>query len=356
LRILFLGGFLRGYRLVQRLIARRASLVGAFVYEEDPHERTRFADETVALFEQQNVPAEKVRKLGKARAAEIAETLRPDVIFCCGWRTMLPPEILDLAPHGVVGAHDSLLPRLRGFAPTNWAVLLGHDDAGVTLLRLRPGVDEGEVYFQGALRVAPEDTMAVLVDRIADVAVGLFDKYLDAFRDGSLRAFPQQHACATYTCARTPEDGEIDWSAPTDEIVRLIRALGPPAPGAYTYYDRRVLKVLSATAVKTPPRYEGRIPGRVIARDARQGTIDVLSGDGIVRIQEVELDGSDPQPPAKLIKSVRTSLGLRPALEVARLHENVADLQRRVRQLEERLAGRGESPGQEDRTAASSLG
>lgn len=335
-RILFLGGFLRGYRLLQRLIARGESLVGVFAFEEDPHERTRFANEISALCRQHDIPCQKVRKLGAKRAAEIAERFRPDVIFCCGWRTMLPSEILDLAPHGVIGAHDSLLPRLRGFAPTNWAVLLGHDEVGVTLLRLRPGVDEGEVYFQATLRLTPEDTMAELVDRIADLAVRLFEQYLDAFRDGSLRAVPQQHACATYTCARTPDDGEIDWSAQTEVIVRLVRALAPPAPGAYTYYEGEIVKVLRAAPVKTAPRYEGRIPGRVIALDPPKGTIDVLSGDGVVRIQEIEVEGGEPHPPTALIKSVRAHLGVRPALEIARLRRRLADLEERMRQLEQR--------------------
>jgi len=344
-RILFLGGFLRGYRLLRRLVERGESVVGAFVFEEDPHEEARFAERIAALAEQHGIPVEVTRKLGKRRAAEVADRFRPDVIFCLGWRTMLPEELLELAPGGVVAAHDSLLPRLRGFAPTNWALLLGHDQVGATLFRLTPGVDEGDVYFQQPVPVTPQDTLAGLVERIADASVGLFERYLDAARDGTLAAHPQEHAHATYTCARTPQDGEIDWSAPTDAIVREVRALAPPAPGAYTYFDGRILRVLSAWAVEMPPYYEGRIPGRVVARDAAKGTVDVLSGDGVIRVETILLeDGNgEPQAAAELIKSVRAHLGLRPAWEIARLHQTIAALREQIEQLERQLRSAGVS-------------
>jgi methionyl-tRNA formyltransferase len=165
----------------------------------------------------------------------------------------------------------------------------------------------------------------------------LFERYLDAAGNGSLRPLEQLHARATYTCARTPEDGEIAWAAPTDAIVRLVRALAPPGPGAYTYFERRLLRVLAASALSDPRRYEGRIPGRLVARDSASGIVEVLSGDGIVRIEQVEAEGIGVCPPASVIKSIRAHLGVRPAVEIAQLHRAIAAMERRLGELEARL-------------------
>lgn len=338
MRILLLGGFQYGHRLLEKLLARGESVVGVFLPKEDPHERTNFASRIESLCREHAIPESKAQDLNKRHAAEIANEFAPDVIFCFGWRTILRREILEVAPHGVIAAHHALLPRLRGFAPANWALLLAHDEIGTTLFRLTPGVDEGDIYFQESFPVTPNDTLASITDRQVLLSVSLFERYLDAVRAGSLQAVPQQHARATYCCARTPEDGEIDWLGSTDEIVRTVRALGSPAPGAHTYYNERILKIWKAAAVKNPPRYEGRIPGRVVARNSTTGTIDVLSGDGIVRIEEVEWDGLGECTPASIVKSVRTYLGVQATSEFAGLHRKLAGLEERIEGLEEKLA------------------
>jgi methionyl-tRNA formyltransferase len=234
----------------------------------------------------------------------------------------------------VIAAHDSLLPRLRGFAPTNWALILGHDRVGVTLFRISEGIDEGEVFFQASHPVAEHDTFSKIVNKQAELSVELFEQYLDAARQGKLQPAPQDHYLATYTCSRGPEDGEIDWSAPTMNIQRLIRALGPPAPYAFTFYDGKRLTIVRAHAVRNPADYEGRIPGRIIARDAAEGTVDVLTGDGVLRIETVSYDGQQPVSASHLITSVRKSLGLHVASEVGRLETQIQQLEQRILHLE----------------------
>ena len=148
MRILFVGGMYRGYRLAQRLVERGENVVGAFVYEEDPHESPKFVEQIVSLFALRGVWCKATRKIAESQVADIASRLQPDVIFCLGWRTMIPPGILAAAPRGGIAVHDSLLPRLRGFAPTNWAMILGHDHFGATLFQLTDKVDAGVVYFR----------------------------------------------------------------------------------------------------------------------------------------------------------------------------------------------------------------
>src|SRR5881392_1694862 len=98
---------------------------------------------------------------------------------------------------------------------------------------------------------------------------------------------PQNHDEATYGCARVPEDGEIDWNAKTEAIDRLIRALAPPFPGAYTYLEGEPLTISRDVPLVSPPRYEGRVPGRVIGRSSSEGWVDVLTGDSVLRLLEV---------------------------------------------------------------------
>jgi methionyl-tRNA formyltransferase len=336
MRIFLLIGFLRGYKLLKRLLDRGESIVGVYVFEEDSHERTKYAEKIVSLCQVHQIPVKRTRKVTQIQVEEIVANIAPEVIFCNGWRTLFPVEVLTAAPRGVVAAHDSLLPHLRGFAPTNWAMILGHDIAGVTLFHMSPGMDEGDVYFQQSIPLKSSDTRAHITDLIADLSVCLFEKYLDAVRDGTLTAIPQENEKATYTCSRTPDDGEIDWSSSTGAIVDLVRAIGPPGPGAYTYYNRQILRILKASAVLDPRHYQGRIPGRVVA--ISNDSIDVLSGDGLVRIEEVESDLYGICSPNKIIKSVRAQLGLQPSIEIVRLYSLIEELQNKLIQMQEELA------------------
>jgi methionyl-tRNA formyltransferase len=334
MRILFVGGFVRGFELLKLLTQRGEEVVAAYVCAEDPHEEVQVSSAMLSFCAERGIPVTRTRKATNAEAEQVRTEYRPDVVFCLGWRTVLPAWFLRAAPRGVVAAHDSLLPRLRGFAPTNWGLLLGHEQIGVTLFRLTEEIDDGEVYFQESFRVQPEDTLAAIQERVARLSVGLFARYLDAAQAGTLSPQRQEHELATYTCARTPDDGLIDWAQPTQVIARLVRALAPPGPGAYTFYDGDCLRVLEATALANPRRYEGRIPGRIVRRDTALGFVDVLTGDGVVRLGRVQADGAPPRQASEVLTSVRRSVGVNPALEVYHLRQAVRALEKRLARLE----------------------
>ena len=155
MRILFIGGFYRGHRLAQRLIELGENVVGALVFEEDPHETARYCERIASQFAARNIWVRTTRKISRAQLPFIRDELAPDVIFCLGWRTLIPTEVLECVPLGAIAVHDSLLPRLRGFAPTNWGLILGHDKMGATLFQLADSVDAGDVYFQKAITPGP---------------------------------------------------------------------------------------------------------------------------------------------------------------------------------------------------------
>lgn len=327
MRILFIGGMYRGYRLAQQLLARREDVVGAYVFEEDAHESAKYCDEMVSLLSTKIDFVQATRKITADQLPLIRDRIKPDVIFCLGWRTLIPMEVLKCAPRGGVAVHDSLLPRLRGFAPSNWGLILGHDQLGATLFQLTDSVDAGDIYFQEAIRPDPTESYESIQSRIAETSVGLFDKYLDSVRAGSLIAHTQNHAKATFTCARTPADGEIDWNTPSHSLGRLVRALAPPAPCAFTYLHGSPLFIVEAYQVEQPQNYEGRIPGRVVDRVPASGTVDVLCGKGILRIHRVRTSDGIEKTASSVIKSVRESLGMNHSQEIISLRERVDRLE-----------------------------
>ena len=306
------------------------------MFEEDEHERVKYASQIASLCLKHHISVTRTRRIRSSDADDISQRFSPDVIFCCGWRTLFPEKVLSIASRGVVGAHDSLLPRFRGFAPTNWALILGNSELGVSVFQMTSGTDEGDVYFQRTISVTPLEPMDQIYERIAVVAVSLFDLYLDAVCTGTLTAIPQLHDHATYCCSRTPEDGEIEWTASSNSIAGLIRALSPPGPGAYTFFDGRIVRVLKATALTGVPNFEGRIPGRVVATSTE--TVDVLTGDGILRVQLMEFESGVPVAASQIIKSVRVQLGIRTSIEVSRVYSMLAELEKRHNELLERFA------------------
>src|SRR5262249_31926662 len=156
---------------------------------------------------------------------ESLKALAPDVLFCLGWRSLFPPALFGVPRLGAVAAHDSLLPRLRGFAPTNWGLLLGHERLGVTLFQMSAAMDSGDVYFQESYAVGPNMTFAEASAEVTRISVSLFEGYLDQARAGTLQSHPQDPTLASYGCARTVADGLIDFAWPAAKILRTVRAL-----------------------------------------------------------------------------------------------------------------------------------
>jgi len=326
-RIVFIGGRRHGFDLVSRLLERGERLERVYALQEDAHEPVRFDDRIAGLARAAGIPHAVRKRLAPGDIAEIVAD-PPDLVLVFGWRTILPPALVRAPRLGCFGVHDSLLPRYRGFAPTNWAVLNREPQTGVTLWRLDDDVDSGEIVAQRAIPIGADETAAALYERVADAAVALVLEHLPAIAAGTARFTPQDDAQATYGCARTPEDGMIDWSARSGDIAALVRALTHPYPGAYTYLAGRLLRVWSARALDPAPVFEGRIPGRV-ARLRPGAGVEVLCGDGVLLLEDVQLDGEAPRRADEVIRSVRTTLG--PTYQD--LYQRVASLERELAEL-----------------------
>ncbi len=208
-------------------------------------------------------------------AAEVAR-LAPDLILSCYYRNMIPTRLLRQAPLGALNLHGSLLPRLRGRAPLNWALIEGEKETGVTLHHMVKEPDAGDIVGQRGWRIGPRDTAKTLFDRAVVEARLLFRELWPAIREGRAPRIPQDPAKATYRGRRRPEDGRIDWAQPTWRVDGLVRAVTDPFPGAFTSARGRRLMVWSGAPVAGAGE-----PGRLIQPDV------VATGDGAYRIEHM---------------------------------------------------------------------
>jgi methionyl-tRNA formyltransferase len=227
----------------------------------------------------------------------------PDVCAVVAYGHILPPEVLAVPPRGFVNVHFSLLPRYRGAAPVQRAVMAGESETGVTTFLLEPTIDTGPILAVATETIAPEDTAGTLMERLARVGARALVETLDALETGTLRPRPQDPAAATPAPKVQPEEGRIDWSRPAAEIANLVRGMNP-APGAYTTFRGKRLKVWRAAAHHGIP---GGTPGSVV--DVGKERFGVATPDGVLEMLEVQLEGSKRLDAGAFIRGHRPERG-----------------------------------------------
>jgi methionyl-tRNA formyltransferase len=246
----------------------------------------------------------------------IAERM-PDCVVVSSYHRIIPSEVLSRCRF--VNVHYAPLPAYRGRATVNWAIINGEEETAITIHTMAPGLDAGRILRQEKVPIEPADTVTDLYRKLNARQRDLLGDAVDDCLAG-VPGEEQDEAAATYACTRVPLDGEIDWSLPTEMIDRLVRALADPYPGAFTYLGTRRLWVRRAAPVADPPRYVGRIPGRIVRVDAAEGFVDVLTGDGVYRLYELRDEHSTATMPAStVVRSVKDTLGLGAAVLLDRL-------------------------------------
>lgn len=206
--------------------------------------------------------------------------LAPDLIMIIGWSQFVGPELLALPPLGVLGFHPSALPRMRGRAVIPWHILTGQREGGATLFWVDKGMDDGDIAAQSVFAIDPDTiTARALYDRSVAEMVRILPPLIADLGRGKRPATPQDHAAATICARRRPEDGQIDWAQPAAVIERLIRAVGPPYPGATTQNAKgETVRITDARLNAHPGRFIG-LPGQIQQIDGTVAT--VMCGDGV---------------------------------------------------------------------------
>jgi methionyl-tRNA formyltransferase len=215
--------------------------------------------------------------INAAGALEAIRSIAPDVCFVIGWSQICGEAFRSIAKLGNIGFHPSPLPRLRGRAVIPWTILQGEISSASTLFWLDDGVDSGDLLLQRHFDVSPTETARTLYNKHTRNLAQMLPEAVELIRSGAPPRLPQDHAKATYCAKRTWEDGLIDWNQPARAVLRLVRAVGDPYPGAFTYFNDHILTIESATLHPQPGRFTG-LAGQVQAEE--NGQLVVLCGDG----------------------------------------------------------------------------
>lgn len=225
----------------------------------------------------------------RARNAEFVDILKeiaPDVIVVVAFGQILPKSILDIPPYGCINVHASLLPKYRGAAPIQWAVIHGESVSGVTTMFMAEGLDTGDMILKSEIPLSEDETGGSLHDKLSVMGAELLSQTLVALKDGTAVRTPQDDALAgEYARMLDKELGNIDFSKSAVEIERLIRGLNP-WPSAYTHLHGKTLKLWRAKV--SDKAYEGAY-GEVVAVD--KDSFTVKTKDGALVVEELQLEG-----------------------------------------------------------------
>lgn len=242
-------------------------------------------------------PAVKEFALARGLTVEQPETLRepavfqrirelsPEVIVVAAYGKILPRALLDVPPRGAINVHGSLLPKYRGAAPIQHAILNGDPVTGITIMQMNERMDAGDILLQAAVEIHADDTGGSLQERLAAVGAAAIVEALEKLEHGELRPQPQRPEDVTFAPMIEKEQGEIDWRKSAEEIERAVRAFNP-WPGAYTRLHGKLLKIHRA---RVRPSATSAEPGTVVR--LANGEIEVATGRDLLVVEELQLEG-----------------------------------------------------------------
>jgi methionyl-tRNA formyltransferase len=289
-RILFFGYSEVGHDCLELLLSRGDNVVALITHEDNPREKIWFKTPALAA-RARGVPVHTPEKAGTPEWVERIAQMRPDLILSVYYRNMITTRILGLAPLGAFNMHGSLLPKYRGRAPINWAVLHGEPRIGMTLHRMVREPDAGNIVDQEGVDIGPRDTAEQAFRKALPCARRVLERQIGALLSGTAPETPQDASKATYFGGRKPEDGRIDWTQSSRQIFNLIRAVADPYPGAFSDVGAARLMVWWAEPDSPAARGGKGRPGEVVSISP----LVMATGDGALELTRTEWRGA-PAP------------------------------------------------------------
>lgn len=264
---------------LQALVDAGYDVQAVFTHTDSPDENNFFSS-VARVGAGLNLPVYAPEDVNHPLWVDRIRELQPDVIFSFYYRNMLSEEVLSLAPLGGFNLHGSLLPRYRGRAPVNWALLKGESETGVTLHKMVKRPDAGDIVGQLAVPISSDDIALTLHAKVRDAAKVLLTDVLPKIKQGNVTLTPQDESQASYFGRRTAADGEIHWHKSATEINNLIRAVTEPYPGAFTYLGQRKMTIWRSRPLATA---HDKQPGTVLSSDplvvaCGEGALEILAG------------------------------------------------------------------------------
>ncbi len=263
---------------IEALLKAGIEIQAVFTHRDDPKENIWFRS-VAELASSKGIPVFAPEDINHPLWVERIRRMNPDVIFSFYFRSMVRQEILSIPKLGAMNLHGSLLPKYRGRAPINWAVVNGEKETGVTLHYMTAKPDEGDILAQLAFPIAPADTALDVHKKAAEAAGKLLDGFLPKLLKAKapIKGTKQDESKATYFHGRTPADGVIDWKKSAAEIVNLVRGVTKPYPGAFSYLGGKKYFIWSAEAAKGSAK---AAPGTILSTNP----LTIAAGSGAVKV------------------------------------------------------------------------
>ncbi len=241
---------------------------------------------------------------GAEAAAQLAGW-HPDVIVVAAFGQILPQSVLDIPAYGCINVHPSLLPKFRGASPVTAAILAGDEFTGVSIMLMDSGLDTGPVLARAQIPISVHDTTGSLTAKLSQIAARLLIEVLTFWPRGELTPQAQNQAEATYSSVLSKKDSEIDWRLSAPEIWRRVRAF-QPWPRSYTRWQGRQFKIIEAVPL---PGERTLAVGQVVALNKEGMAFGVNTGDGVLGILMVQLEGKRAMPAAEFSRGQRQFIG-----------------------------------------------
>ena len=289
MRVVFMGTPDFAVGTLEALLQSRHQVVAVVTQPDKPKGRGKAMQFTAVkeVAVRAEIPVLQPKKVREPEVVEEIRQFHPDVIVVVAFGQLIPKAILDIPQYGCVNVHASLLPKYRGAAPIQWAVIDGEEKSGVTTMQMDEGLDTGDMLLTEEVVLDSQETGGSLFDKLSEVGAGLLLKTLDELEAGNIHPQKQPKESTTaYAAMLTKKMGEIDWTKSAVQIERLVRGLNP-WPSAYTHLGQKTLKIWRA--VVYPLSEQKKEPGTVILMDKKH--FGVQTGDGMLEILELQLEG-----------------------------------------------------------------
>jgi len=282
-----------------RALAETLPVVGVITQPDRPAGRGRtLTPPPVKLLAQSlGIPVIQPEHMRQPGTMEQLFAWSPELIVVTAFGQILRPAVLDLPRYGCLNVHASLLPRWRGAAPIQAAILAGDKESGATIMKMDPGIDTGPILVQRSLPILPADTAATLSERLAALGALLLTEVLPAYLHGDLSPTPQSEAGATYAPMLNKAEGELDFTQPAVQLACRVRAFNP-WPGAFTYWNNQLLKIHQAHVADTA----GKCPGKHLVIDNLPA---IATQEGVLVLDTVQPAGKKPMSGAVFLQGAR---------------------------------------------------
>lgn len=245
--------------------------------------------------EENGIPVLQFEKIKSPEGVEALKTLAPDMIVTAAFGQILSKEILDIPPLGCLNVHASLLPKYRGAAPIQWAIINGETQSGVTIMYMNEGLDTGDMIASSVVDIEENMTGGELYESLAFLGAELLIKTIANIQNGKATRVRQDDSLSSYFPPLSKELAEIDWTKSARDIHNLIRALNP-VMGGIAHMGDEIIKIC-----QTSTETGSAEPGSFVFADAKNGFV-VGTGDGLLRIEDMQAPGGKRMPPSEYLR------------------------------------------------------